>query len=198
GFVLGLAPWGYLKARQARRKKGLTQQLPDALDLICASLRAGYGFVQAVGTVAREMAPPLRDEARRLADEVRLGLSLDAALQRMMERTGTHDFELMCSAVQIQTRTGGNLAEVLGNLSQVIRARIRLAGEIAALTAEGRLSAGILLALPLVFAGILSYLSPGYLRPLVLEPFGQVLLAAGAVLMALGAVLIHKMLQVDL
>ncbi len=197
-LLLGSAPWVYIKIQQARRKKRLTQQLPDALDLMCASLRAGYGFVQALGTVANEMASPLRDEARRLVDEVRLGLSIEAALQRMIERTGTPDFELMCSAVQIQTRTGGNLAEVLGNLSEVIRARVRLAGEVAALTAEGRLSAVILLALPFAFAGILSYLSPGYLRPLLIEPLGQILLGTGSVLMGVGAVLIHRMLQLDL
>ncbi len=197
-LVLGLAPWAYIKVRQGIRKKTLMLQLPDALDLICSSLRAGYGFVQAVGNVADQMRAPMRDEARRLVDEVRLGLSLDVALQRMIERTGTHDFELMCSAVQIQTRTGGNLTEVLGNLSEVIRDRIRLAGEIAALTAEGRLSAMILLALPFVFAGLLSYLSPGYLTPLFTEPLGHIILGAGAVLMAMGVVVIHKLLSIDL
>ncbi|MGD8236933.1 MAG: type II secretion system F family protein [Armatimonadota bacterium] len=196
--VLGISPWAYIKLRQGIRKKRLMMQLPDALDLICSSLRAGYGFVQAMSNVADQMAPPVSDEARRLADEVGLGLSLDAALQRMMERTGTHDFELICSAVQIQTRTGGNLAEVLGNLSGVIRDRIRLAGEISALTAEGRLSGGILLALPFVFAGILHHLSPGYLTPLLAEPLGHILLGVGVVLMALGVIVINKLLTIDL
>lgn len=197
-IVLGVAPWAYIKVRQGIRKKRLMLQLPDALDLICSSLRAGYGFVQAMGNVASQMTPPVSDEARRLGEEVGLGLSLDAALQRMMERTGSHDFELMCSAVQIQTRTGGNLAEVLGNLSEVIRARIQLAGEIAALTAEGRLSGSILLALPFVFAGILSYLSPGYLDPLFNESLGHILLGAGIALMAVGVIAIHKLLSIEL
>jgi tight adherence protein B len=196
--IIGITPWSYVKVRQGIRKKKLMMQLPDALDLICSSLRSGYGFVQSMSNVATQMAPPVSDEARRLADEVALGLSLDAALQRMTERTGTHDFELMCAAVQIQTRTGGNLAELLGNLSGVIRSRIHLAGEVAALTAEGRLSGGILLALPFAFGFMLNYLSPGYLDPLFTEPLGKIILGTGVVLMAVGVFVIHKLLSIEL
>ncbi len=197
GLVLGIAPWVYLKLLQARRKRRLMLQLPDALDLICASVRTGYGFVQAMGTVADQMTPPIRNEARRLVDEVGLGLPLDVALQRMMERTDQHDVEILCSAVQIQTRTGGNLAEVLSNLSGVIRGRIQLAGEIAALTAEGRLSAFVLLGLPFAMAAALSYMSPGWLRPLFADGLGRLMLGGGAVAVVTGIIWMRKLLTVD-
>jgi tight adherence protein B len=197
-LVLGLAPWLYIAAREDQRKRALMYQLPDVVDLLAASLQAGHGFSQALKTVSEQGAAPFADEARRSVDELGLGLSLEQALDRMVVRTNQGDIELMCTAVQIQSRTGGNLAEILRTLGEVIRERIRLHGEIAALTAEGRLSGAILLVLPIAL-GLLLHLvvSPGWLQPLFSDPIGNLILGCGVVAMLVGMVVIRQMLQMD-
>lgn len=197
-LALSLAPWLVIAARQQSRRQALVQQLSDALDLICSGLRAGHGFSEALKTVSEQIAPPFADEARRVVDELGLGLSLDQALDRMIVRTNQPDVELMCTAVQIQTRTGGNLAEVLQTIAGVIRQRTRLRGEVAALTAEGRFTALILLLLPWAMALAMGHLSPGWLEPLFSDIIGNVILGGGVLAYVGGAYTLHKMLQVDI
>jgi tight adherence protein B len=197
-LALSLAPWVSIAVRQGNRKKALVAQLSDALDLICSGLRAGHGFSEALKTVSEQMSPPFAEEARRVVDELGLGLSLEQALDRMIVRTDQPDVELMCTAVQIQIRTGGNLAEVLQTIAQVIRERTRLRGEVAALTAEGRFTALILLVLPWGLALAMSQMSPGWLQPLFKDIMGNLILGAGIVAYVGGAYVLHKMLQIDL
>jgi tight adherence protein B len=197
-LVLSLAPWLVIAARQQSRRQALVQQLSDALDLICSGLRAGHGFSEALKAVSEQMTPPFADEARRVVDELGLGLSLDQALDRMIVRTNQPDVELMCTAVQIQNRTGGNLAEVLQTIATVIRQRTQLRGEVAALTAEGRFTALILLLLPWALALTMGRLSPGWLDPLFSDIMGNLILAGGVVAYVGGAYTLHKMLQVDI
>jgi tight adherence protein B len=198
GALLGAAPWAMISLRKGVRSRALMLQLPDALDLICSSLRAGHGVSQALKTAAEQSRPPFSEEARRVVAELGLGFSLHQALGRMMERTDQADVELMCTAVQIQTRTGGNLAEVLANIATVIRERIELHGEVRALTAEGRLSGVILTLLPPIMAVVLSIRKPGWLNPLVTDPIGRGILALGVILLVLGILATNKMLKVDI
>jgi tight adherence protein B len=198
GAVLGAAPWVMLSMRKNARDRALMLQLPDALDLICSSLRAGHGVSQALKTAAEQCPAPFSQEAGRLVAELSLGIPLQHALGRMIERTGQGDIELMCTAVQIQTRTGGNLAEVLANIASVIRERIELYGEVRALTAEGRLSGVILTLLPPIMAVVLTIRKPGWLDPLVTDPVGRGILALGAVLLTFGVLATNKILKVDI
>ncbi len=197
-LALSLVPWVFVVIRQQNRRQALVQQLSDALDLICSGLRAGHGFTEALKTVSEQMSPPFAEEARRVVDELGLGLSLEQALDRMIVRTDQPDVELMCTAVQIQIRTGGNLAEVLQTIGGVIRQRAQLRGEVAALTAEGRFTALILLLLPWVLAFAMGHLSPGWLEPLFKDIMGNVILGVGIVAYVGGAYVLHKMLQVDI
>lgn len=198
GAALGAAPWAMVVMRKGARSRALMLQLPDALDLICSSLRAGHGVSQALKTAAEQSPPPFSQEAARLVAELGLGFSLHQALARMVERTDQSDVELMCTAVQIQTRTGGNLAEVLANIAAVIRERIELHGEVRALTAEGRLSGLILTLLPPIMAVVLSIRKPGWLNPLVTDPIGRGILTLGVILLLLGILATNRMLKVDI
>lgn len=197
-LLLTASPWVLLSGAQARRQRALMLQLPDTIDLICASLRAGHGFAAALKNVREQGRPPLAVEAGRVVDELGLGLSLGQALDRMMMRTGQDDIALVCTAVQVQTRTGGNLAEVLATLGDVIRERIQLAGEISALAAEGQLSAMVLIALPPIMAVVLHSMSPGWLDPLVTDPLGNLMLGAGVLAFLIGIYLMHRLVQIDL
>jgi len=124
-------------------------------------------------------------------------VSLEAALDHLVARTANYDLELIVSAVQTQLSLGGNLAEILGNIAEMIRERVRLSGEISAATAEGRMSAGILLAMPFGVAILISIVSPAYLAPLFAKPLGWAMLGGGALLMLLGTITIKKMMDID-
>ncbi len=197
-LILGFAPWLWMSAATRRRQKALMLQLPDAVDLICASLRAGHGFAAALKNLRNQGKPPLSLEAGRVIDEMGVGLSLEQALDRMMMRTGQEDVALICTAVQVQARTGGNLADVLMTLGDVIRERMQLAGEIDALTAEGRMSALVLMALPPIMAFLITSMSPGWLTPLVTDPLGNLILGGGAIAFIIGVIVLNKIAQVDL
>ncbi len=193
-----LAPLAYVARRKEKRMRLLSAQLPNALDILSASLRAGYALPRALQTVASQTHPPLSDEFRRVVYEVRLGVPIQQALNALSLRTGTYDFELMVVAMQIQLTVGGNMAEVLDRLAAMIRERLKLAGEIQALTAEGRMSAGILVGLPVLMAILINAMSPGYLSPLFHKPLGLAMLAGAIILMGLGMFWIRRMISVEL
>ncbi len=201
GLIVGAAaacgPVGWLKSRQARRTRAISAQLPDALDMLSASLRSGFSFARGLQIVQSQMHPPIAEEFGRVVDETQFGVSLEAALDHLVARTANYDLELIVSAVQTQLSLGGNLAEILGNIAEMIRERVRLSGEISAATAEGRMSAGILLAMPFGVAILISIVSPAYLAPLFAKPLGWAMLGGGALLMLLGTITIKKMMDID-
>ncbi|MBC7287436.1 MAG: type II secretion system F family protein, partial [Armatimonadetes bacterium] len=197
--VLGAAgPWLWLKSRQARRLRELIAQLPDAIDILSTTLRTGFSFLRGVQLIATQMQPPISEEFRRVAAEVQLGMSIDEALEHLVDRTRCYDLELLVAAVQIQLEVGGNLSEILDTIAYTIRERAKLQGEIAAATAETRLSAAILLAMPIVIAFVINAMNPGYLKPLFTTPVGMAMALLAAVLMAVGAIVIRKIADVDL
>jgi len=150
------APVLYLMGAKRRRINRFAEQMPDALDIMVRSLRAGHPITSAIGLVAREMPDPIGTEFGLLVDEMTYGLELTEALERMRQRVDHPDLQFMVVTVTIQHGTGGNLAEVLSNLSGVIRDRYRLYKKVAALSAEGRISGMVLAALPF-FVGIAMY-----------------------------------------
>jgi tight adherence protein B len=196
--VGAIAPYMQLKSKQGQRQRRISNQLPDALDLLSSSLRSGHSFLRGLQVVVTQMSPPITEEFERAIDEVRLGQNLESALQHIVDRTANYDLELVISAVQTQLSIGGNLAEVMDNISGMIRERVRLAGEIAAATAEGRMSALILGGMPFAMAFLINIVSPGYITPLFQSPLGLMLLGVAGGMMLLGIIIIKKMLEIDL
>ena len=198
GLVGAGLPWAYIRGRKARRRKALVGQLAEALSMMGSSLRSGYSFMRAIQVVTNEMDPPISEEFGRVLDELNVGVSHERALKHLMDRCPSGDIELVVTACQIQATVGGNLAEILDTTAAMIRERVRLQGEIAALTAEGRLSAGILTALPVFMALIVSHLSPGYMNPLIETRVGLTMLGGAAGAMLMGVLVIKKMPRIQI
>ncbi|HEY3396536.1 MAG TPA: type II secretion system F family protein [Armatimonadota bacterium] len=204
--VLGMVGLGFgaaiphmvMKSKQAYRNKSLSSQIPDALDMLCSALRSGFSISRGLKLVETQMHPPISQEFGRVLEEVQYGISLPEALDGIVLRTQNYDMELLVAAIQTQLELGGNLAEVLENISGMVRERVRLTGEIAAATAEGRLSAGILVAMPFAIAVIINIVSPGYLVPLFKTPLGLMLVALGAVLLTVGGLILKKLITIDM
>lgn len=187
----------FLRQRQAQRTARLEAQLPDALSLMAASLRSGYSFIQALQAVSEQMPTPMAEEMRRVVDEAAVGVSLEEALDHLVERVRSYDMDLLVTAVVIQYRVGGNLATLLDTIAETIRERFRTRGEVRALTAEGRLSALVLFLLPIAMFVLLLAMNPSYMRPLFMHPIGQVMLLGVIMLQVTGGVIIRRMLTID-
>jgi tight adherence protein B len=171
--------------------------MPDVLNLLAGSMRAGWGLLQSVGIVVKEMGAPAGPEFGRVVTETRLGLPLEEALQRMADRVESDDFTWAVTAISIQREVGGNLAEVLDLVAETIRERSGLRGQIKMLTGEGRLSAGILTALPFVEAAVLWVLNPSYFGKLFSSPVG---IAAGGVallMVVVGSVWLRRIATIE-
>nr|WP_269329034.1 type II secretion system F family protein [Kineosporia babensis] len=198
GLLLGLAvPWAVLLAARARREARFLAQLPDTLQLLAGSLTVGHSLPQAMDTVVREAHPPIRGEFNRALVETRLGLAAEDALDGVAERTQSRDFAWVVMAIRIQREVGGNLAELLTSVADTLRERERLRRQVAALSAEGRLSGMILGALPVVFAGYLLLARPEYIDPLFSTPLGIGLLGLGVLSLGAGGVWMAKLIRVD-
>src|SRR6266853_2214047 len=170
GIPVGyFAPGFFLKFRQRRRLKAFNNQLGDTVVLLSNALKAGYSFAQAMATIAKSSSPPMADEFSRAVRDMNLGVSADDALQHMVKRIESEDFDLMVTAVQIHRVVGGNLAEILDTIAFTIRERIRIQGEIRTLTAQARASGYIITGLPFALALILTFISPTYITPLFHE-----------------------------
>jgi len=190
-------PFLYIRMLQQRRLAAFAGQLPDALSLIGSAIRSGYAFPRAMQMVSEEMPAPISEEFRRVLNEVNVGLPVDAALGRMVARIPSYDLELVVTAVVIQQQVGGNLAEIIDNIAATIRDRVRVQGELAALTAEGRISGIVLVVLPFGMAALMAVLNPRYLKPLFDHPLGMWLLIGAVCLQALGGLIIKRMLALD-
>lgn len=192
--VAPLAVKGLLAARARRRANQVAAQLPDALGLIAGSLDAGHTFLRSIQLLAEELEGPLADELRRVVDETQLGLPLVAALERMAERVCLRDVAWMVRAIRIQQGIGGQLADLLTTLSEHMRAREEVRREIKALTAEGRMSAWVLGAMPVCLFVAVQVVNPGYLAPL-LEGWGLLWLGLTAASVGIGIWLILRMVE---
>ena len=196
--ALGAAvPQSVLSSRRQNRRRRFDLQLPDALMLLTSALRAGYSFSLAMQTVAEELPPPLATEFAWASGEVKLGVPLQTALGRVLARTQSPDLDLVVTAILIQLPLGGNLAEVLDAIAETIRERVRITGEVQTLTAEGRLSAGILLVLAPALALLLSLRDPGYFQPLLQSSFGHLLIGGAICGQIIGALLIRRMVTLE-
>jgi tight adherence protein B len=193
-LVLGAVPWVVIAIVRQNRCNRLREQLPDALDLMSRMLKAGQTIPQALRGVADEFDAPIAEEFGYCYDQQNLGLSTDAAMQAMARRTGVLELRILVVAVTVHRHTGGNLAELLSNLANVIRDRHRIQGQIRALTADGRMQAAILLALPLFLLVVLSVLNRDYVNVLFQLPW---LLVGMFVFEVIGAIWLHRIVSFD-
>jgi tight adherence protein B len=188
----------YLGFRRKRRLNKLVAQLPDVFELLSQALRAGHSLASGTQVVATEMADPAGTEFGRVFHEQNLGLKIEDALTNLAERTDMLDVRLFVTAVLIQRQTGGDLAEVLDKISDVIRDRIKLHGTVLALTAEGRLSGYVLLALPFVVFLAMLKINYDYAQLLWSHPTGQMMAMFAIVSMIMGWVMIKKIVNIKI
>ena len=194
-LVFATFPWGVMKWLQQKRVAAFSAQLPEALFLIASAVRTGFSFTRAMEVAAKEMGDPLREEFEQVLTDCRVGIPEVEALQRLRGRIGLPEIDLISTGVALNLQVGGNLSRILDTLANTVRERFRIAGEIKAVTAEGRLSATILVAAPLVLLMILSLVNPGYMHPLIREPLGHKLLALMLLSEAVGVLLIRWLLR---
>jgi tight adherence protein B len=181
--------------RRQRRQKRFTAQLPDTLDYLARSLRAGNPFSASLKAVSRDMPDPIGGELGKTFDEMNYGLDLDDALHNLSARAGNQELDYFITAVLIQRSTGGNLAEVFNRISNVLRSRARMHKEIEIQAGEMKFSARVLIALPFVVAGVVSILNPKYLLVLTQHPVGLVLIGIQILLMVIGYLIMRKMIN---
>jgi len=189
----GAIPLLVLLQKQRRRMGALEAQLPEALDLIARALRAGHSLSFGLQMVADEMPDPIGGEFGQAARQIALGLEPRVAIAGIAERIGSTDISFFVTAVLIQRETGGNLAEILAGLANVIRERFKMYGKVRALTAQTRMSANILMAMPFVMVGLLSMVSPGYSKPLFETQSGQLLMIIAAAMLGVGYLLCRRL-----
>lgn len=186
----------YLDRRITKRRKLFEAQFPEALSLIASSLSAGHTFLRAIQMMCEESEPPLSEEFSRVVNETQLGDPVVDALERMAQRLDVRDVEWVVQAIRIQQTVGGKLADLLHTLADFIRAREEIRREVDVLTAEGRISAWVLGALPVFLLVAISVMNPGYMNSMF-RGWGYVWLAGSAVSVAMGVMVINKMVKVD-
>ncbi|HEY0583345.1 MAG TPA: type II secretion system F family protein [Chloroflexota bacterium] len=197
--VVGLvAPLGWLRYRVNQRRGAFEQGLPEALDRVTGALRAGYGLEYGFDLVAREGLPPCSEEFGQILQELTLGGDLEEALARLIQRVDSEDARLLATAVAVQRRTGGNLIEVLGKMSQMLRERERLRRDVRVITTAPRVSGYVVALLPLLTTIAMYMTSKYYIDTLLSEPLGRVAAAVGFGLVLVGLYLNHRIAQVDL
>ena len=191
------APFVWLKRRQRKRLEAFQAQLPDAIDMLVSAMKAGYSFQAAMNFIGEETAAPLGPEFARFYDEQRLGIDVRSALLALQTRVDSMDLKMFVTAVLVQRESGGNLGEVLANISDIMRERFALEGELETLTAESRLSARILAALPVVVFVGMFVLNPSFMQPMLREATGQLMLVLAGLSVAIGYLIMVRIADVD-
>lgn len=198
GLALGLAmlPWWQVSVRRGKRVARFEQQFPEALDLMGRALRAGHSFPTAIRMVGDEMAEPMGRDFRILSDELNYGVPAPDALTNLAERVPLTDVRYFAVAVMIQRESGGNLAELLDSISAIVRARLKLLGEVRTLSAEGKLSAYILIALPFAVAMLVNILNPKFMSVLWTDPLGTRMVGVSLFMMVLGIFWMRNIIRI--
>jgi tight adherence protein B len=186
----------FLRHRQSKRFKAFTSQLSPTILQLSGSMKAGYTFAQAIDLAAKNIPAPMGTELGRVTREVQLGLPMNEALGRMVRRNDSEDLRLLLIAVQIQSQVGGNLAHILDSIEYTVRERIRIKGEIKAITAQARASGWVLIALPFGMTAILMMIAPSYFNPMLAKPAGNVLLGLAGFMILCGYGVIRRIVNV--
>ncbi len=198
GLLLGLLPILYIFIMKQRRLDKFEEQFPEALDMMARALRAGHALTGGLQMVAQEFNDPLGPEFGKTLNEINYGSSFETALRNLVGRIDSDDLKLFVLSVAIQRESGGNLAEILENISRLIRERFVFKGQIRSLSGEARVSAYILIGLPF-FVGFLIYMTnPNYLRALIEDPIGHMMLLFAGIMMTIGILVIKKMIIIKI
>jgi tight adherence protein B len=193
----GSFPFLYLTFLRRKRIEKFKRQLPEALDLMSRALKAGHAFTNGMRLAADEFDDPLGPEFAEALDEINFGISVPDALRNMTKRIACSEIKYFVVGVILQRETGGNLAELMGILSYLIREKFKFEGKVRTLSAEGRLSAIILIALPFFIAGWLQFSNPKYLATLFMDPIGKVMMIAAALMMIIGIFVMKQMVKIE-
>jgi tight adherence protein B len=197
-FFALLGPIGgklVLSFKAGKRRRAFADQLDDTLQLLAGGLRAGHSLLRAIDAVSREAESPTAEEFARVVNETRLGRDLNEALDQTATRMGSEDFSWVAQAIGIHREVGGDLAEVLDEVGHTIRERNQIRRQVASLSAEGKMSAYVLLALPFVVLGILTLTSPSYVSKFVQSPLGFLLMGVAIVMLTIGALWLKKVVS---
>lgn len=197
GLALAYAPYGYVLQRRGRRFTKFREHFPDSLDSLARALRAGYAFSAALESVATESPSPVSTELRKTAVEVNLGMAWSQALSNLGKRMPVLEVNLFAAAVQLHSRTGGKLSEVMGGLSETMRESVALQGEVRSMAAHGKLTGIILTCLPFAIAGMMTFVNPGYMQILFEHPYGKHLVSAAFVCLGLAQLVIRKIVDIE-
>jgi tight adherence protein B len=197
GIIAALIPFAVVLFKRRQRLRKFEETFPEALDLLGRAVRAGHAFTTGLEMISKECAEPLAGEFRTAFEEQNFGLPLRDALLNMAERVPIVDVQFFVTALLIQKETGGNLAEILDGLARVIRERFRIYRDVQVKTAQGRLTAGILICLPIAMLGVLSILNPGYVKVLFTDPKGPVMLITAGVLQIIGSMILWKIIHFE-
>ena len=198
GCLLGFyVPRTYISMLRGRRLKAFNNQLSDTINLLVNGIKSGYSILQAMEAVAGEMGPPVSTEFGRVVQEVQLGLGLGEALDNMLRRIDSDDLDLMVTAINVQREVGGNLAEVLEAISYTIRERVRIKGDISALTAQSRWSGYLIGLVPIVLAGIIFLIQPDFMGQMVAHICGWVMLGYAVTGISVGFMVIRKIVNIE-
>lgn len=196
GVLCFVIPWLWLYLKRAGRLKKFAAQLSDAMELVARALRAGHSLAAGMHVVAEEMPPPVSREFGRVYEEQNLGIPLEESLKGMCDRVPNLDLKFFVTSVAIQRQTGGDLAEILDRIGYVIRERFKILGQVKALTAEGRLSGVVLIALPIGLFLMMLYMKPDYVEALWKDELGIKMSIGATVLMLIGAYAIKKIVDI--
>lgn len=197
GIVGFFIPRFYLRWRQRRRIDAFNRNLASAIAQLANALRAGYSLLQSMDNLAREMPPPISTEFERVVREMALGLTLEQALNNLLERVPSDDLDMMITAINIQAEVGGNLAEILDILAYTIRERVRIQGEIRVLTAQQMLAGYVLTLMPIFLGLVLFAMNREYMSVMYTTTCGWIMLGTAAFLIISGFLAIRKIVQID-
>lgn len=198
GILLLASPFILLKIAERSYYAKFQEQLPEALDLLSRAVRSGYALTAGLEIIGNEMSDPIKSEFAAVVDEVNLGLTLKEALYNLCERVPGMDMRFFTIAVLVQKETGGNIAEILDNISRLIRERFQFARQVKALTAEGRYSAGILIALPILMFIYVYFMNYAYISTLWASQAGLYMLYGAVALQIAGAYFIKKIVSIEI
>lgn len=199
GGVLGFyAPRIWVRQMQGRRLNAFNNQLGDTLILLANALRSGYSLLQSMETVSRELPPPISVEFARVVREIGLGLTIEEALAHLLQRIRSDDLDLVITAINIQHEVGGNLAEILDTISHTIRERVRIKGQIRAMTAQQRFSGYVISLLPLILGVVMFMINPTYIGKMFSEPCGIMMLITGGFMIIIGYLVIRRITNIEI
>jgi tight adherence protein B len=198
GLIIGgFVPFAFVSYRRQKRFEKIEELFPEAIDTLARAVRAGHAFTTALEMISNEISEPLATEFRKLFEEQKFGMPVRDALMNLTERVPLVDVKFFVTAVMLQRETGGNLAEILDNLSYVIRERFKIQRQVRVHTAQGRLTMALLMAMPPVVVAILAIFSPDFVRPLFFDPIGHTLLVGSIALQTIGYFVIRKIIKIQ-